>query len=228
MGLIPSFMTLGIYVAWSFYAIFVLLRFDVNPNSILVVLGGMSVGIGFGLKEIVENFLSGIILLAGRQVRPGDVIEFNGIWGRVVKVSIRATVIETTSSAIITLPNSRILTKDFHNWTLNNTHMRQDIKIGVVYGMEIAKVRALLLQVAAANPGVLSAPPSDVTLDDFGDNGMNFTLYVWVEVANRSKVPSQLREEIESCFQKNGIMLSGPQLAVHVDGSLKMPELANS
>jgi len=228
MGLIPSFMTLATYGAWSLYTLFVLIRFDVNPNSILVVLGGMSVGIGFALKEIIENFISGIILLAGRQIRPGDIIEFNDIWGKVTKVSIRATVIETTTNAIITLPNSRILTKDFHNWTLNNTHMRRDIKIGVAYGTEIAAVREALLHVARANPGVLQMPVPDVSMDDFSDDGMRFTLYVWVEVTNRTKVPSQLREEIDIYFRKHGIVLSGPQLNVHLDGSLNNPVPLNN
>jgi len=216
-GLFSSFMTLGTYLAWALYVIFALMRFNVHPNSIWVILGGMSLGLGFGLKEIVENFISGIILLAGRQIRPGDVIEYGGIWGKVRKVSIRATVIETTDNAVITLPNSHVLTNDFHNWTLNNPHMRRSVGVGVVYGADVPAVKKLLLAIAAEDPDVLKQPPPQVYLKELGENGLNFVLSVSVHVLNRDAVPGRLRETIERRFRERGIALSGPELKIHLD-----------
>ena len=106
-------------------------------------------GIGFAFKEVLENFISGLIILIGQQVRPGDTIEFDGIWAKVTKVSIRATVVESADGAILTFPNSQILTKNFRNWTSNNDYLRRDIKVGVSYGMDVAEVKRLLLETAA-------------------------------------------------------------------------------
>jgi len=224
MGLVPSFTTLGVYVAWTLYIIFVLLRFEVKPQSILVVLGGMSLGIGFGFKDIVENFISGIIILAGRQIRPGDVIEYNGTWGKVRKVSIRATVIETSESAVITLPNSYVLAKDFHNWTLNHRHMRRSIKISVAYGTDLVKMRTLLAEIAKADAGVLTQPAPSLYMTEMGDYSMNFVWEIWVAVEARSAVPGRLREVIVQRFKEAGIDIPGPQLNVVLSRPSTEPE----
>lgn len=106
---------------------FVLLILEVKYSSLLVILGGFSVGFGFALKEVLENFISGIILLVGQQVRPGDEIEFDGLYAKVKAVSFRATVIETFDGSVITLPNTNVLSKDFRNWTRRGSRMRRDL-----------------------------------------------------------------------------------------------------
>lgn len=217
MGLIPSFLTLGTYLAWGIYLIFLLVLFNVHPSSILVVLGGMSMGVGFGMKEIVENFISGIILLAGKQLRPGDQIEFNGIWGRVRKVSVRATVVDTDDNSVITFPNSQVLSKDFRNWTLNHSSIRKEIKVGVAYGSDVQLVMRLLSEIVENEHNVMKSPRPDIFFTDFGDNALMFTIRVWMSVSNRHMVPSNIRIAIDRVFAENGISIPFPQLDVHFD-----------
>ncbi|MDD3119611.1 MAG: mechanosensitive ion channel, partial [Victivallales bacterium] len=216
MGLIPTFLTLGNYLAWGCYVIFLLILFNVQPNSILVVLGGMSMGVGFGLKEIVENFISGVILLAGKQLRPGDIIEFNGIWGKVRKVSVRATVVDTDDNAVITFPNSQVLSKDFRNWTLNRSIIREEINIGVAYGSDLKEVYRLLDEVLNNNHKVMKRPQWDILLSNFDDSQLTLTLRVWMNVLHRHHLGSELRLAIYNTFAANGIVIPFPQMDVHV------------
>ena len=204
-GLIPSFLILGSYLSWSFYVIVVLLVFDFHYSSILVIMGGMSMGIGFGLKDILGNFISGISLLVGQQLRPGDIIEYNGTWGKIRKINARATVVETGDLAVITFPNATVMSKDFRNWTSNNNMMIKEVKVSVGHGSDIAKVKELLLQTAHETDGVMKNPPPLVTLSELTDNTMQFTLSVAVQVAIRSEVPGRIRERVEQALRDNGI-----------------------
>jgi len=206
-GLITTFMTLGTYLAWGGYIIFLLLLFRVHPSSILVVLGGMSMGIGFGLKEIVENFISGVILLAGKQLRPGDVIEFNGIWGRVRKVSIRATVVDTVDNAVITFPNSEVLSKDFRNWSINHSLLRREIKVSTALGSDVEKVFAILQKAVSQERRILSKPAPEVLFTELGNKGMMFTVRFWTTVNDQNLAQSNLWTEITRAFQENGIQI---------------------
>lgn len=204
-GLIPSFLILGTYISWSFYVIVVLLIFDFHYSSILVIMGGMSMGLGFGLKDILGNFISGVSLLVGQHLRPGDIIEYNGTWGKIRKINARATVVETGDLAVITFPNSTVMSKDFRNWTSNNNMMIREVKVSVGHGSDIAKVKELLLQTAHETAGVLKSPPPLVTLSELTDNTMQFTLSIAVQVAIRSEVPGRIRERIEQVLRDNGI-----------------------
>ena len=151
LGMVSSFVTLGSYIVWALFGVFVLLILEVKYSSLLVILGGFSVGFGFALKEVLENFISGIILLVGQQVRPGDEIEFDGLYAKVKAVSFRATVIETFDGSVITLPNTNVLSKDFRNWTRRGSRMRRDLHVGVAYGSDLKLVRQTLLDAAAAD-----------------------------------------------------------------------------
>ena len=228
MGLIPTFMTLGTYLAWGSYVIFLLVLFEIQPNSILVVLGGMSMGVGFGLKEIVENFISGVILLAGKQLRPGDVIEFNGIWGKVRKVSVRATVVDTDDNAVITFPNSEVLSKDFRNWTINHSVSRKDIDIGIAYGSDLKKVYKILEEVVSGNRHVMKSPKWDILLNEFGDSQLTIRLRVWTSINHRSMVSSELRIAIYNAFAANGIEIPFPQMDITLRQPAKLPLTSGS
>jgi small-conductance mechanosensitive channel len=217
-GLLASFLTLGTYLAWIAYAVFVLMLLRIPPNTILVVLGGMSMGLGFGLRDIIENFICGIILLAGKSVRPGDVIEFDDTWGVVQKISIRSTVVKTFDDAIINLPNSVVVSKNFRNWTLTGHIIRRDIKVGVAYGSDIAKVKRLLLEIAADDDNVLAQPPPRVLFMDFGASELDFCLRLWFkDLRKHTDSASNIREKIEQRFKENGVVIAYPQLDVHMD-----------
>ncbi len=216
-GTVPSFVTLGTYIAWGGYVLFVLLILNVQYASILVILGGLSMGMGFALKEVLENFISGIILLVGQQVRPGDEIEFDGTYAKVHKVSFRATVIETFDGSVITLPNTQVLSKDFRNWTRRDRRMRRDLVIGVDYTSDPRLVRKLLLQAAAEISSIHRYPAPEVFCSDFADSSVNFTLRVWMEAGESVRTCSNLRERIFTLFRENGVVIPFPQLDVHFD-----------
>ena len=216
-GTVPSFVTLGTYIAWACYVLFVLLILNVQYASILVILGGLSMGMGFALKEVLENFISGIILLVGQQVRPGDEIEFDGTYAKVHKVSFRATVIETFDGSVITLPNTQVLSKDFRNWTRRDRRMRRDLVVGVDYASDPGLVRKLLLQAAAETTSIYRYPAPEVFCTDFADSSVNFTLRVWLEAGESVRICSNLRERIFNLFRENGIVIPFPQLDVHFD-----------
>lgn len=208
-GLLASFLTLGTYVAWIIYIVFVLMLLRVPPNSVLVVLGGMSMGLGFGLRDIIENFICGIVLLAGKSVRPGDTIEFDGTWGIVQKVSIRSTVIKTFDDAIINLPNSVVVSKNFRNWTLTGNVIRRDIKVGVAHDSDIGKVKSLLLEIAANDNNVLVHPPPRVLFMDIGSSKLDLSLRLWFkDLRKNTDSESKIREEIERRFKENSVTLA--------------------
>ena len=213
----PSFVTLGTYLAWAFYVLFVMLLIRINYSSILVVLGGLSMGIGFAMKEVLENFISGIILLVGQQVRPGDVIEFDGIFGKIKTVSFRATVVETWDGSVITLPNTRVLSKDFRNWTRNNTLMRRDIVIGVSYDSDLKQVRDILLEAAGEIKMIQPYPAPEVLCSEFAASSVNFTVRVWLPALLCTEVCSQYREKVFALFRERGVSIPFDQLDVNLN-----------
>jgi small-conductance mechanosensitive channel len=217
-GLLPSFMILGSYVVWAVYVIFALVVFNVQYSSMLVVLGGMSMGLGFGLKEIVENFIAGLILLVGQQVRPGDIVEISsdGMIGRVTKVTVRSTLVETYDGALITYPNSQVLTKDFRNWTSNSMIRRRTLMIGVAYGSDLDLVFRILLAAARETPGVLHKPAAEVLCKDFNSGSIDFEVRYWSPVQRSLEIGSELRRKIYAEFNANGISIPFPQLDVHI------------
>lgn len=217
-GLLPSFMILGSYVVWAVYVIFVLMVFNVQYSSMLVVLGGMSMGLGFGLREIVENFLAGLILLVGQQVRPGDIVEVtsDGTIGRVTQVTVRSTLVETYDGALITYPNSQVLTKDFRNWTSNSMIRRRTLTIGVAYGSDLDLVFRILLAAARETPGVLHKPMAEVLCKDFNSSSIDFEVRYWSSVQHSLQIGSDLRRKIYAEFNANGIAIPFPQLDVHI------------
>jgi len=210
MGLIPSFTTLGTYVAWGIFILVALMLFNVDPSGILVVLGGMSMGLGFGLKDIVDNFLSGIILLVGKLVRPGDVIEYGGQWGKVRKVSIRTTIIDAFDNSVITISNSDILSKNFRNWSFDRLWMKASIKVTVKAGFaDIPRVKQLLLQAAAANGDIEPAPEPEILVLELGSDWVTFAVSCAVDAADNVRIQSSLREDIAKVFKDNGMVMAG-------------------
>jgi small-conductance mechanosensitive channel len=217
MGIMASFLTLGTYCIWFIYIVFVLLLFDVDYSSILVIIGGMSMGIGFGLRDIIENFVCGVILLVGKEVRNGDIIEFDGTWGTVQKISIRATVVKTFDDAVINLPNSVVVSKNFKNWTLSGRIIRKDIKIGVEYGSDIDLVKKTLFDIAASHEDILKTPAPKVLFNDFGASELVFILRVWFrDISRAGQCQSDIREEIDRLFRENNIVIAFPQLDIHI------------
>ena len=179
-----------------------------NLSSIAIVAGALSVGIGFGLQNLVNNFVSGLILLVERPIRVGDLVVVGGEEGYVRKISVRSTEIETFDRANVLVPNSYFTAEKVKNWTFRNSVRRVALPIGVAYGSDPHQVRAALLKVAKENPDVLTTPEPFVMLDDFAATCLNFTLYAYVgDMTKAGGVRTELAMAILGAFKEAGIVI---------------------
>lgn len=213
------------YLVWILFILFVLASLHIEWDNLKWILGGLSVGFGFALKDILENFFSGIIVLIGKQVRPGDTIEFGTVYGKVDKINVRATFIKTEDNALIAIPNSQIVSKEFRNWTLNGDIRRNQFEVGVAYGSDIQFVIETMLEVMNASNLVLKVIPPDVLFIDFASSAILLRARYWVHVDSRSISASLLRRRMEEVFRDCGIVIAFPQLDVHIDTSAASPSL---
>lgn len=186
-------------------------------NSLLAASAVLAVGIGFGLQNIAQNFISGIILLIEQPVRHGDFVKVGGILGTVEDIGLRATHIITRDEVTIIVPNSSLVSAEVINHSRPTTKLRVRIPVGVAYGSDIERTKQVLLAVARANGDVLDKPPPEVRLEDFGDSALAFALYLWIEHARDDlRVGSELRFAIEKAFREANIEIPFPQRDIHV------------
>ncbi|WP_051295146.1 mechanosensitive ion channel domain-containing protein [Maridesulfovibrio bastinii] len=220
-GAIPSLQSLFTYAIWSIFALVGLKMVGLDLTSIAVVAGGLSVGIGFGMQNIFNNFVSGLILLFGRSIQQGDIIQLGETWCTVRKINIRTTIVETFESALIIIPNSELIATQVINWTRNNPSLRRDIVVGAAYGSNTRKVEEVLLRVAKNNPHILTWPRPYVYFSEFGASSLDFVLRVWIDdIDNSITVQSDIRHSIDEEFRKEDIEIAFPQLDVHIkDGN---------
>jgi potassium-dependent mechanosensitive channel len=188
-----------------------------NLSSIAIIAGALSVGIGFGLQNLVNNFISGLILLVERPISVGDLVVVGGEEGCVRKISVRSTELETFDGANVLIPNSYFISEKVKNWTFRNKVRRVAIPIGVAYGSDPRQVQAVLLTVAGGNPHVLKTPEPVVTLDEFSPASINFTLYAFVGDINKAgSIRTQLSMTILDAFAEAGIEIPYGQTDVAV------------
>jgi len=190
----------------------------INLSSITILLGALGVGIGFGLQNVTNNFVSGIIILFERPIKVGDRIEVAGVAGDVVDISMRATTILTNDNISIIVPNSQFISETVINWSHTDRSVRFNFPVGVSYKEEPETVRKLLLEIATDNLYVLKDPKPDVLFSEYADSAMIFNLRVWTrEYINRPGVlKSQLYYEIARRFREQGIEIPFPQRDVHI------------
>lgn len=192
----------------------------VDLTNVALIAGALSVGIGFGLQNIVNNFVSGLILLVERPIAVGDWVVIGSREGRIKSIRFRATEIETWQRASVIIPNAEILSSAVMNWTLNDTSGRIEIPVGVAYGSDTEKVRDTLLACAEADPRVLADPPPRVLFRAFGDSSLNFELRVFTnDITERSIIVSDLLFAIDRRFRAEKIEIPYPQRVVHLVGS---------
>lgn len=195
-----------------------------NLSSIAFLGGAIGIGIGVGLQAIVNNFVSGIILLAERPIKVEDRVEIEGLTGDVVKIAARSTWVRTNENVVIIVPNSEFTSQRVTNWTANDRTVRISISVGASYSSDPTLVKELLLQVAKGHPDVLNEPAADVIFTDFGDSSLDFELRVWT--MNQVRTPQILKSDlyfsIFDIFKRNGIEIPFPQRDLHLR-SLSMP-----
>jgi potassium-dependent mechanosensitive channel len=186
-------------------------------SNIAIIAGALSVGIGFGLQNLVNNFVSGLILLAERPIRVGDMVVVGGEEGYVRKISVRSTELETFDGAHVLVPNSYFVAEKVKNWTFRNNIRRIAIPIGVAYGSDARQVQAVLLKVAADNPDILKTPGPAVTLDEFAPASVNFTLYTFIaDITKTGSVRTELAMAILAAFAQAGIVIPFGQTDVTI------------
>ena len=189
-------------------------------GNIAIVAGALSVGIGFGLQNIVNNFVSGLILLFERPIRKGDWIVVGGTEGHVKDIHIRSTIIQTFDRSDVIVPNSELISNQVTNWVLSTKSGRATIPVGVAYGTDTEKVRDILLAIAEENENVVktgSVPKPVVLFREFGDSSLNFELRVFLfSVDSRLSVVSEINFAIDKAFREEGIEIPFPQRDLHV------------
>jgi potassium-dependent mechanosensitive channel len=179
-----------------------------NLSSLAIVVGALSVGIGFGLQNLVNNFVSGVILLAERPIRVGDLVLVGGEQGYVRKISVRSTELETFDRANVLIPNSYFISEKVKNWTFRNSVCRISITVGVAYGSDARQVQSTLLAVAQKNGEVLTVPAPAVTLDEFAASNITFTLYAFIgDIAKNGAIRTDLAIAILEAFAEAGIAI---------------------
>lgn len=198
----------------------------IDLSAFGILAGAIGVGIGFGLQNITNNFISGLIILFEQPIKIGDRIEVGDVSGDVIKISARSTMIVTNDNISIIVPNSQFIDSQVINWSHNDRNIRFNFPVGVSYKENPEKVKNVLLQVAQANEGVLSNPAPDVIFEEFGDNSLNFNLRVWTsEYISKPKVlRSLLYYEIFKQFAEVGIEIPFPQRDIHLKSGFEKLE----
>lgn len=185
--------------------------------SVLATIGaGLMVGIGFGLQNIANNFISGIIILLERPIKVGDFIEMENVSGVIQEISSRSTRIKNNQNIIMIVPNSKFISENVINWSHNNEIVKLEIPVSISYESDPDLTTKVLLDIANDNSLVLKNPKSDVHLVEFGDSSINFLLLVWIDQAfKRREVVSEINYEIYRRFKKENIQIPFPQLDVN-------------
>ena len=215
-GLQESIATISIYCIWIIGIVAALNAFGLSMATMAVAFGALGIGLGFGLQNIFNNFVSGIILLFERPVQVGDVVEIDGTWGRIEKINVRATVVQTFENASLIIPNSEFISNRVKNWSFRDLRVRRSINVGVAYGSDVQLVRQTLLEAAEAHPQVLKIPPMDVLFLDFGDSALMFRLRFWCTLGAFYATETDLRFEIDRLFRERDISIPFPQRDIHI------------
>jgi small-conductance mechanosensitive channel len=186
-------------------------------TKLTIMAGALSVGIGFGLQSVVNNFASGLILLFERTIHVGDTIEAGGIEGTVSRIGIRSSVVHTEQGAEVIVPNAQLAAERVTNWTLSNRRRRIELPVGVSYSADPGKVMEMLETVAQAHPRVLRQPVPRVFFTGFGDSSINFELRAWTDQFDQwFQIRSELAAAVYAAGQAAGISFPFPQREVRL------------
>ncbi|GGZ98115.1 mechanosensitive ion channel protein [Arenicella chitinivorans] len=209
----------------SFYAIMILVGITtlsllgIPITAFAFATGAIAIGVGFGAQNIINNFISGWILIAERPIRLGDFIEIDGNLGVVEHVGTRSTRIRRVDGVHLLVPNSKLLENTVTNWTLEDQYTRTSVRVGVAYGSEIERVRELFLQAVLEQPEVIEKPKPEIVFDDFGDNALIFEALLWCDVLGEKplrQVRSEIRFRLHALLKDAEIVVAFPQRDIHL------------
>lgn len=198
---------------------------NIPLTAFAFVSGAIAIGVGFGAQNIINNFISGWILMWERPIRIRDFIEIGDVKGTIESIDTRSTRIRRTDGVHLLVPNSFLLENIIVNWTLVDRLTRGTIRVGVAYGSPTDQVAGLLLRATSEHDSILKEPEAAVLFSDFGDSALIFDLYFWINASSERdsrRVASDLRFIIDKLFRENEVVISFPQRDIHLDGELKI------
>jgi small-conductance mechanosensitive channel len=190
----------------------------IDLNRFTILAGAFGVGIGFGMQNIINNFVSGIILLFERPIQVGDTVQLGEIVGEVKRIGIRSSAIRTLQGAEVIVPNASFISETVTNWTLSDRLRRIDVNIGVAYGSDPERVLQLLRDVAANHPLVLTEPPAVALFIGFGESSLDFELRAWTGRFDEwPRIRSEINIAVNATMRDAGIVIPFPQRRVQLD-----------
>ncbi len=215
-GARDSIITISVYLVWTGGILISLSVLGLTSTSMAFAFGALGIGLGFGLQNIFNNFISGLILLFERPIQVGDVVEVGGKWGEVKKINVRSTLVQTYTHSSLIIPNSEFISAQVTNWSHRDQNVRRDIDVGVAYGSDTKKVKELMLKAADKVKGVRHFPyKPTVYFINFGESSLDFRLRFWSTLDDFVPTESDIRFEIDNLFRENKIEIPFPQRDIH-------------
>ena len=215
-GVTHAVSTTAFYFALILGLVITLTAAGVQPGQFAFMAGALGLGIGFGLQNIINNFVSGLILLFGRPVEVDDYIEVGDLYGRVRRIGFRSSTVHTLEGAEVIVPNASLISNEVINWTHSDSRRRVDIAVGVAYGTDVRRVIAILEGVTNKSPDVLPDPPSQTLFTGFGDSSLDFEVRAWTHNDGWNEARSNVAVAISEALERAGIEIPFPQRDLHV------------
>lgn len=209
--------------SYAFALIFTMVTLDFLgvPLTIFTLLGGaLAIGIGFGSQNLMNNFISGLIILAERPIRIGDLIQLDSINGTVVEIGGRSTKVRNQANVEIIIPNSKFLESNVINWTFSDDRIRTFVRVGFAYGSDTEAIKQTLTEATQRHKRVIPEPKPFVLFQDFGDNALIFDVLFWINMRSQTErmtIESELRFEIDRLCRQRKLVIAYPQRDVHLD-----------
>jgi small-conductance mechanosensitive channel len=208
------------FLKYFIYIIVFVIALEASGVNVSVIIAGSAallVGLGLGLQTLFQDIISGIFIIVDKTVHVNDIIEIDGVFGRVFEIKLRTTRVVTVLNKVIVIPNHKFLTNNLHNWTQNDTITTEIIDVGVAYGSDVDLVTKVLIEAALDHPKVLKVKMPDVLFMDFADSALMFRLrFTTKDSFFQMKLKSELRYAIYKKFKENNIVIPFPQRDVHV------------
>ncbi len=218
VGRREAFGSITRYVVVTIGFLVIIQTAGIDLTTLNVLAGAVGIGVGFGLQNIANNFVSGVIILFERPIKIGDRIEVGDIHGDVTRIGARSTTVVTNDNITIVIPNSKLVTENVVNWSHNDDSVRLRIPVQVAYGSDVRLVEKLLLEVASDGPDVLKSPAPMVRFAAFGESGLDFELRIWTRTMTHRKgvLISTINFAIYEKLQSNGVQIPFPQRDIHI------------
>jgi len=226
IGARASLVNVVIYSLWVLAIYTGINILGIDLSSLAFMAGALGIGIGFGLQNIVNNFISGIILLFDPSIQVGDMVQIGEDWGTINRINIRTTVVQTFDNAALIIPNSHMLSDRVTNWSYKDPKVRRQVDVGVAYGSDVQLVRTVLLRIVNDMPEIMDDPAPRVDFTDFADSALIFRARFWITSPEFwLTAPTELRFRIDEEFKKNGIEIAFPQQDIHIRSASGLQEI---